>query len=153
MKIKNAFLPLLVLATFLISGCSKDDNNDDNEQPALTAKQKLTAHTWQVEETYQNLTGTRIHYLRGGENTSGVNMGAIRLKFNADGTGTNTDVSGTTYNMTWNFTSAEESDLRLIINGTVIHDWIFTAIEENQIIQSTLVPANGLVVAKWTPVP
>ena len=151
MKTRKRILTLLMLATF-ISGCSKD-NNTSPEPAKLTSTQLLTAHTWQIDETYQNLSGTRTHYLRGGENTSGVNMGDMKLKFNSDGTGTNTDISGTTYNMTWSFTSADESNLRLTVNGSVIYDWIFTNISAKVILATSLYSTNGLITAKWVPVP
>lgn len=53
-------------------GSSKDDDNDTPD-PVVppTNKELLTAKTWQGGETYQNFPGTRFHYLRGGENTSG----------------------------------------------------------------------------------
>jgi hypothetical protein len=152
MKIVKTLPTLLMLISLITIGCSKDNN--DNPAPAdLTSKQMLTAHTWQIAETYQNLSGTRTHYLRGGENTSGVDMGAMRLKFNADGTGTNTDISGTTYNMTWNFSSADEKNIRMTVNETVVYNWLFTAISENEILQTSLVSTNGLITAKWVPAP
>lgn len=152
MKIKNQILILFTLTALLMAGCSKDDN--DTTVPAeKTNTQLLAAHTWQIGETYQNLTGTRFHYLRGGENTSGVNMDVMRLKFNADGTGTNTDISGTTYNMTWAFTSADERNVHFVVNGTVTYDWIFTEIDEDIILQTSLYSTNGLITAKWIPVP
>lgn len=152
MKIKNQILILFTLTALLMAGCSKDDN-DTTVPSQKTRTQLLAARTWQVGETYQSLSGSRTHYLRGGENTSGVNMDVMRLKFNTDGTGTNTDISGTTYNMTWSFTTADERNMRLIVNGTVTYDWIFTEIDENVLLQISLVSTNGLVTAKWIPVP
>lgn len=152
MKIKNQILALFTLTALLMAGCSKDDN-DTTDTPDKTNKEHLVAHTWQIGETYQNLSNSRFHYLRGGENTSGVNMDVMRLKFNADGTGTNTDISGTTYNMTWSFTSADERNMRLIVNATVTYDWIFTEIDSDVILATSLYSTNGLIVAKWIPVP
>ena len=152
----NSFKKILVVATLagvIIAGCSKDKKNDTPDPVPPTNKELLTAKTWQIGETYQNVTGTRIHYLRGGENTSGVNMGVIKLKFNSDGTGTNTDISGTTYNMTWSFTSSDETNLRLTVNGSVIYDWYFVDIEADFLFANTNVSTDGLVTARWIPVP
>jgi hypothetical protein len=67
------------LQTIVIAGCSKENDTPDPVVPP-TNKELLTAKTWQVGETYQNVSGTRTHYLRGSENTSGVDMGALRFK-------------------------------------------------------------------------
>ena len=137
----------------IFSRCSKDDDNDTPDPVVMTNTELLTAKTWQVSETYQNLTGTRRHYLRGGENTSGVNMGALRLKFNADGIGSHTDVNGTNYTLTWAFSSTDETALHIIVEGNIIFDWDFVDIESDYLFASTNVSTNGLVTAKWIPVP
>ena len=150
----KSFQKILAVATFavvLFSGCSKDDDNDP-DPVNLTNKELLTAKTWQVGETYQNLSGTRTHYLKGGENTSGVNMGALRLKFNTDGSGSHTDVNGTNYTFTWAFSSADESTIHFDIEGNII-DWYFVDIESDVVVQSANVSTNGLVTSKWIPVP
>jgi hypothetical protein len=150
----HKFLVIATFATLLVTGCSKDDDNDTPD-PVVppTNKELLTAKTWQLGETYQNLTGTRIHYLKGGENTSGVDMGALRLKFNADGTGSHTDVDGNNYTLTWAFTSADERSIHITIGGNIIIDWYFVDIQADVLLQSANVPTNGLVNAKWIPVP
>lgn len=151
----KSFQKILAIATFaivLFTGCDKDDDND-NDPVNATNKELLAAKTWQVGETWQNLSGTRTHYLKGGENTSGVNMGALRLKFNTDGSGSHTDVNGTNYTFTWAFSSADETTLHIIMEGNLIFDWYFVDIESDAILQSTNVSANGLVTAKWIPAP
>ena len=152
MRSFQKILVLAIFSAFIISGCNKDNDTPDPDVPP-TNKELLTAKTWQVGETYQNITGTRFHYLRGGENTSGVNMGALRIKFNADGTGSHTDVDGNNYTLTWAFSSADESTVHIVIEGNIIIDWYFVDVESDVLVASTNVSTNGLVTAKWIPVP
>lgn len=65
MKRVQKIMSLLVFSTIIFLGCSKDDDNDtpDPVVPS-TNMELLTAKTWQGGETYQNLSGTRFHYLR-----------------------------------------------------------------------------------------
>src|SRR4030095_5178522 len=143
----RSFQKILVVAIFsvvIISGCSKDNDTPDPVVPP-TNKELLTAKTWQVCETYQNITGTRFHNLRGGENTSGVNMGALRIKFNADGTGSHTDVDGNNYTLSWAFSSTDERSIHIVIEGNIIIDWYFVDIESEVLLASTNVSTNGLV--------
>lgn len=147
----------LVIATYitlLFTGCSKDDDNDTPD-PVVppTNKELLTAKTWQVGETYQNVSGTRTHYLRGGENTSGVAMGALRMKFNADGTGSHTDISGTNYTLTWAFTSTDESTVHITIGGIYNFDWYFVDVEAETLLATNNTSTNGIIASKWIPVP
>ncbi len=151
MKISNTFLSVAFFSALMVNSCSKD--NDAEPSKNKTNLEKLTAKTWQVGETYQNLMGTRTHYLRGGENTTGVDIGAMTFKFNADGTGTHTDISGDSFNTTWKFTTPDESTLRITVNGTVEYDWLLMNIEENRILTSSLYGNNGLIVAKYIPAP
>ena len=153
----NSFKKITAITTFaaiVITGCSKEDD-DNTPEPVVppTNKELLTAKTWQVGETYQNITGTRFHYLRGGENTSGGNMGALRLKFNADGTGSHTDVDGNNYTLTWAFTSADETTIHIIIGGIYVFDWYFVDVEADALLASNNVSTNGMVTSKWIPVP
>lgn len=144
---------LATLAMIIFSGCSKDDKNDTPDPVVKTNKELLTAKTWQVGETYQNITGTRIHYLRGGENTTGADIGKLRIKFNTDGTGSYTDEAGNNYTMTWAFTSADESNIHITLQGNIIFDWYFVGIEDSVLLASTNVATNGLLSSKWIPVP
>lgn len=147
-------LAITTFATIVITGCSKDDNNNTPD-PVVppTNKELLTAKIWQLGETTQVLSGSRIHYVKGGENTSGVSMEKLRIKFNADGTGTTTDVGDITYNLTWAFSSGDESTIHITVNGNIIIDWYFVDIEADGILQSTNISTNSLSTAKWIPVP
>ena len=152
MKRFQKILAITTFAVVLFTGCDKDDDND-NDPVNPTNKELLTAKTWQVGETYQNITGTRFHYLRGGENSSGVNMGALRLKFNADGTGSHTDVDGNNYTLTWAFTSADESNIHITIGGIYVFDWYFVDVEAETLLASNNSSTNGIITSKWIPVP
>ncbi len=151
MKSFQKILAVTSFAVVILSGCDKDNDTPDPVNP--TNKELLTAKTWQVGETYQNISGTRTHYLRGGENSSGVNMGALRLKFNADGTGSHTDVDGNNYTLTWAFTSADESNIHIIIGGIYVFDWYFVDVEAETLLASNNSSTNGIITSKWIPVP
>lgn len=150
MKIHMMRIPAIFLSVLFFFGCEK--NNDDNtpEEPQLTNKEILVKNVWKVDEAIQNVSGSTTHYIRGATNTTGVNYDAIRLKFNANGTGTNTDVSGTTYNMTWEFTSANEQNMKIVINGTVVNTWNMVKIDEAYILETSPFP-NNMVSARWVP--
>ena len=152
MRSFQKILVIAIFSVFIISGCSKDNDTPDPVVPP-TNKELLTAKTWQLGETYQNLNGTRTHYLKGGENTSGVDMSPLRLKFNADGTGSHTDVNSTNFTFTWAFSSADERNIHIVIEGNIIIDWYFVDIEADVVLQSANISTNGLVTAKWIPVP
>ena len=152
MKRFQKILAVTTFAVVLFTGCDKDDDNDTDPVNA-TNKELLTAKTWQVGETVQNVSGTRTHYLRGGENTSGVAMGTLRIKFNADGSGSHTDVDGINYTLTWAFTSADESTMHITIGGIYNFDWYFVDIEADNLLTSNNVSTNGIITSKWIPVP
>lgn len=142
---------ILCMALFammvITSGCDKDDSPS-----AMTSTQILASHTWQVDEVFQALTGTLQHYVRGGENTTGVAQGTVRMKFNLDGTGTYTDITGSTFNMTWNF-GAGEKTIDFVVNGNVNYHWALMSITSTQLVQTSPYNNTGLVSARWTIAP
>lgn len=92
--------------------------------PALTRTQMLTEKQWKIQETYDFSNCSSInHFLLNASGNTGANYGIMRFKFNANGTGTHTDVAGGTYNLTWQWTSADERNLKIVVNGTVTYNW------------------------------
>ncbi|HEX2533143.1 MAG TPA: hypothetical protein VHK69_05380, partial [Chitinophagaceae bacterium] len=93
--------------------------------PALTRTQMLTQQQWRVHEVYSNSSCVNTHYLLNGAGNTGANYGALRFKFNADGTGTHTDTEGRNFTISWAFTSADERNIRITINAAnpVVYDW------------------------------
>jgi hypothetical protein len=118
----------------------------------LTNTQLLTNNAWMVDEVYVDNGGITKHYKRGGENTTGVNYSNIRLTFTPNGNGTTTDVTGSTFNLTWMFTTPDEKNMKLVVNGTVVYNWALVKISENQILQTTPI-GNDLVSARYVPAP
>jgi hypothetical protein len=96
---------------FLFSACKKDSTSTQ-----LTNTQLLTAHTWQVYETIQQVGNTQTMYKKGGINTTGSDYSKVRLAFKADGTGSLTDPLNNTYSLTWAFTTGDESKMTVTIN-------------------------------------
>jgi hypothetical protein len=91
----------------------------------LTRTQMLTEKTWRIHETYDysNCASSINHFLLNAPGNTGANYGIMRFKFNVGGTGTHTDVLGGNYNMTWQWTSADERSLKIVVNGTVTYNW------------------------------
>jgi hypothetical protein len=94
--------------------------------PALTRTQMLTAKEWKIYETYDFSNCTSInHYLLNASGNTGANYSIMRFKFNAGGTGTHTDAIAGSYTISWQWTSADEKNLRITVNGStpVIYNW------------------------------
>ncbi len=121
-----------------------------------TKTEILVKQPWQVDEVLRNIAGVNTHYLRGSVNTTGTNYDFIKLTFNSDGTGTYTDENGTTYTMTWQFTSSDEHNMQAIVNTTptpTTFIWNLVEISENSFQQTTVIEPNGLISDRYTPIP
>lgn len=105
-------LALIATCFFFYSmqtGCKKETVV---QQPASLSKDSiLVQKTWRVDQVYSLIDGTLAKYTRGGTNTTGINFDNQRYKFNPGGTGTYTNPTGNTYNLTWAFTTADKRTL------------------------------------------
>jgi len=123
---------------------------------SLTKTQILTGHTWEVEEAYNDISGTVYYYQRDSA-TNAINLGGIRYTFNTNGTGTYIDGNGNPYNTTWHFTTSDETNMQINFTGLSSNptdNWTMMSITESFFTQSTYVPSLGLVVtAECVPVP
>jgi hypothetical protein len=106
--------------------------------PAQTRTQMLTARTWMVEEVYNNAGCTNTHYLRGASGNTGANYAVMRMTFNANGTGSTTDTQGNTYPLTWAFTTTDERNININVNGgAAVYSWNQVEITPGVIYQTT----------------
>ena len=122
-----------------------------------TKTQLLTAHTWQVDELYQEIANEdTTHYKRGGENTTPTNWDPVRYTFKADGSGTNVSTDKSTFTLRWKFMSSDEQTIQIILNTTegaktfywslvsISDDEFFeTSASRDQLVSARLVPATN----------
>jgi hypothetical protein len=130
---KKLLMSSLVLIVFSISivlfqlSCTKSATG---QTTALTKDQILVAKTWKVDKLSHVISGQYSSYTSGGGNTTGVNYDNTRFTFKDNGTGINIDATGTTYNFTWQFTSADKRTLQLTLNGRT-DTWDMVEIADN----------------------
>jgi len=169
MKIILSLLTLFVSFVTLSSlpSCTKDTTttitktdtvivNDTITGTSLTKTQILASHTWEVEEAYNDISGTVYYYQRDSA-TSAINLSGIRYTFNTNGTGTYVDGNDNTYNTTWQFTTSDDANMQINFIGLSSNptdNWTMISITDSVFLQSTYVPSLGLVVtAELVPVP
>jgi hypothetical protein len=169
MKIILSLLTLFVSVIILSSlpSCTKNTTTtisktdtvivtDTVTGTSLTKTQILASHTWEVEEAYNDISGTVYYYQRDSA-TSAINLSGIRYTFNTNGTGTYVDGSGNTYNTTWQFTTSDDANMQINFIGLSSNptdNWTMISITDSVFLQSTYVPSLGLVVtAELVPVP
>lgn len=123
--------------------------------PALTRTQMLTEKTWRVQEVYDyaNCASSINHFLLNASGNTGANYAIMRFKFNTNGTGTHTDVLGGNYNLTWQWTSSDERNLRIVVNGTVTYNWNQVEIMTGILYATTAMGTNVLDASKWITIP
>jgi len=116
----------------------------------LTNAQRLVANRWKVGEAWQHVNGVTTHYVRGVSDNTGNNYDVIRYQFNADGTGTTIDPQGNTYNITWQFTTTDQENLRITVNGNVVYNYGLVNFQGTNFYQSSVFN-NSLNTGKWIP--
>ena len=123
--------------------------------PALTRTQMLTQKQWIISEVYDHSSCSIKHYQLNGSGNTGANYGIMRFKFNADGTGTHTDAIGGSYTISWQFTSADERNLRITVNGStpVIYNWNQVEIMPGVLYATTALGTNVLDATRWITIP
>jgi hypothetical protein len=105
------------------------------EVKQLTKTEILTQKPWQVEELIHDISSTNTQYIRGGINTTGINYDLMRFVFKADGTGSHTDQTGSTYSLTWHFVSTAQQDLEMTVNlpTTTTYQWNLLQIADSTV--------------------
>ena len=109
---RNAFLPLMLAALFVITSCSKD--KEDPTPVTKTKEELLTQHAWKMEEITHVENNSQIYYKRGG-NTNTTNFDNDKITFLANGTGTYSPTPAQTLNLTWQFTNTEKTKMNIVI--------------------------------------
>jgi hypothetical protein len=120
---------------------------------SLTRTQMLTQKQWLVSEVYDYSACSIKHYLAGASGNTGANYSIMRFKFNADGTGTHTDVLGGNYGITWQWTSADERNLKIVVNGTVTYNWNQVEINPGVLYSTTAMGTNVLDASRMITIP
>jgi hypothetical protein len=131
---KKLLMSSIVLTAFSISiilfqfSCKKDAAAQTST--TQTKDQILVAKTWRVDKVHHVISGLYSSYTLGGTNSTGINYDALRFTFNANGSGTNIDQTGTSYSFTWHFTSDDKRSLQVTVNGRT-DDWDMVEMADN----------------------
>lgn len=152
------FLFATAIIIFQLS-CSKQAIAQTTTTP-LTKSQILVKNKWQVQEVMSNFNCNNLHFIDGGINTTGVDYSKFQLSFNANGTGTYKDESGTIYTTQWKFTSTDEHNMecKMFYYGTqiAIFNWNMVEISDSCFQSTTAVTVgsnNILQSTRYVPVP
>lgn len=151
-KIKS-FVVLSLILTALVYSCTKDNMPEENP---LTKLEILVRQPWQVDEVMSNVGCKNLHFIRGGINNTGVDYSKFRLTFKADGTGTYTNETGVTYTTAWEFTSADQHNMKLLVNSgsPQVFIWNMVEISENSFQSITALDKLSILQStRYTPVP
>ena len=160
---------LLICTTFFFFACKKENPidpvpitkhdtiriHDTIIAPSLTRTQILVKKEWQVDQVIRNQGGSNAFYTRGGTNTTGTNYNNLKLRFNADGTGTYTDETGLAHTLAWNFTTADERNASLTIGPPSATTFIWNMIElkDNYLHSTSAYSGNNLLTARYIQIP
>jgi hypothetical protein len=113
MKQLKQLIPLSTLLLVLLTSCVKEAALEEASEPmskridTTGSKSWLTAHTWQIKEVIDPITGTR--YKRG-VSSDGKNFGAAYYTYKEDQTITGMD---------WNSTILVDNSYTLLDNGKI----------------------------------
>lgn len=111
MRFLNNLIPLLLLFTISIYSCKKDSSV--GTQAPKTVLQLLTEKTWKADEIRVQLSNNTTEYYKRG--SSGNTYDSDSLKFSTNNSGIYY-FSGSQYPITWNFTSADQTKMTVVIN-------------------------------------
>jgi hypothetical protein len=100
---KTLIVVLLVVVILSVS-CKKDSGTSTSKSKT----ELLTAKPWIYDEYYRNFnSGSPVLYYKRGSTNNLINLNLNKVTYRADGTYTETDENGTTFNGTWKFLSNE----------------------------------------------
>ena len=136
---------LLIFSGLLLSGllsCSKD-NEDDNDR-VKTKMELLTQKAWVYDEYFTDYdeSPTVLAYKRGKINNT-INLSQVTVKFNTDGTYTETLTAGGTLAGTWKFLNNETQTEVKNTSGT--YTSTIVTLEENNFIWQDPTRLGGIL--------
>ncbi len=160
---RKCFLIFAVLCGFsiLFFGCEKEAVTTNTVTNTIhdticiepTKRSILVEKEWEVDEVQRSLNGVNSAYIRGGLNTTGENYSNLKFTFFEDGTGTYTDVSGTSHGLTWSLSTNERNMTITISSPTSTFVWSMVEIKDNYLYSTTVSGANLLIAARYIQVP
>jgi len=120
-----------------------------------TRLQTLTKKTWQIDQVERSISGTNSEFVRGGNNSTGVAYYNIRIKFNADGTGTYTDENSMTSSLNWSFNSSDQRTATLTVGqpNPAVFTWDLLELKDNYLHCVTPFNSNSLYGARYIQIP
>ncbi|HTN07639.1 hypothetical protein [Agriterribacter sp.] len=151
-KAKFLIVTSLVLIA-LVYSCTKDNLPEENP---LTKLEILVRQPWQVDEVMSNVGCKNLHFVRGEINNTGVDYSNFRLTFKVDGTGTYTNETGVTYTTTWEFTSADQHNMKLLVNSSTPQIFIWNMVEISKTSFQSITALDKLSIlqsTRYVPVP
>ena len=102
----------------------------------------LTAKPWIYDEYYRNYnTGTPVLYYKRGNTNNLINLDPAKVTFRTDGTYTETDQNGTTYNGTWQLLNNETQTQ--VINSTGTFTSTIVSLDDQKYVWLDPTTANG----------
>lgn len=120
-KILKSSIVLILFAFVLLvfqASCTKDGI----AQALLTKPQILVQKSWKLDQLHRVIDGVYASYYDGGANTTGVAYANLKYTFKADGTGTYIDQNKSSRAMVWQFTSADQREMKVTIAGAAAPD-------------------------------
>jgi hypothetical protein len=130
------------------TSCKKEQVSNENNM--------LTSAVWQLEELARNDSKGNSYYLRGSKNSTGINYDAIRIKFNADGTGFYTTDENSTFPLEWEFKNNKHEEMVLRVNygGITTYHWKMVVINNHSLYSTTSFSDQGeqlMVTTRYIP--
>ncbi len=119
-----------------------------------TRKQILVSKEWEVDNLLRNQAGSNSEYLKGGINTTGVNYQNLKVRFNADNTGTYIDETGGSHTLNWSFTTADERTLSLVVGPPFANTFPWRLVElKDNYLHCTTPFTGGLLSVRFKQIP
>lgn len=160
---KTLSIPLLVFISFIIFLSCKKENvagtqtitiHDTILLPQPTRKEILVAKEWIIDALLRNQSGINTEYVYGGVNTTGTNYQNLRIRFNADNTGTYVDETGGSHTLNWSFASADERSLTLIVGPPFANTFLWKLVElKGNYLHCANSYTGGLISVRYKQVP
>lgn len=153
---------LMTCAVFFFAACEKEKVvtvtntvHDTLMVIPLTRLQILTQKEWQIDEVQRSVVGGNSAYNRGGSNSTGVAYGNIKIRFNADGTGTYTDESSVSHTLNWVFTTTDQRNATLTVGApnAAVFNWRMIELKDNYLHNTTSLNSNSLYTARYIQIP